>query len=155
MDFSNVFQIRDLTEELENFKVEMNRSEQVNARLRHELSNSQRAPYTNHLNYLGYLYNPELLDRDGEGMHLNEAEVERLRSLLRSARAQIHGLKFQLAHGARSFNTNPLEHEERESTTSLLALVARRLGLSEREAKDYVSKWSDAIGTNSCVLIFG
>jgi len=82
-----------------------------------------------------------------DGITLNQEEVERLRQLLKTARAQIHGLKFQLQHGQDTFDrVSFMQSEERESTVTFLSLVLKRLGVSEDRHATYQARWKDAMG---------
>lgn len=77
-----------------------------------------------------------------------------MRSLLKTARAQIHGLKFQLAHGDKNLDeANALGYEERESTQTFLALVLKRLGIAEEKFPTYIARWKDAMGSLSFPLL--
>jgi myosin heavy subunit len=87
----------------------------------------------------------------GDGITLNHEELERLRSLLKTARAQIHGLKFQLAHGDKIFEeSSGLTFEERETTKSFISVILKRLGVPEDKFPTYIARWKDGMGGEFC-----
>lgn len=77
----------------------------------------------------------------------SKEQVEKLKHLLQNARAQIHGLNFQLTHGTTSLQSDPLQYEEKEAVSNVLKVCLRKISVPESHQAAVLKQWTSELGS--------